>query len=135
MCFPPQADSIEETAVSWNVSDSFLSVFLLPVAGNAAEHWSAILFAAQNRLDATIAIAIGSATQIGLFVLPVTVIVAWCSNVPLSLVYQPFEMAAWIISILLVVAVVSREGKAHWLKGAILVACYAAVVVCFLEYA
>ena len=36
------------------VSSTFVAVVLVPVAGNAAEHTSAVVFATRNRLNVTI---------------------------------------------------------------------------------
>jgi len=50
---------------------------LVPIAGNAAEHASAIVFAAKNRLDISLGVAVGSSIQIALFVTPFCVLVGW----------------------------------------------------------
>lgn len=47
---------------------SFISIILLPIVGNAAEHAGAVIFAFKNKLDITLGVALGSATQIALFV-------------------------------------------------------------------
>jgi Ca2+:H+ antiporter len=41
---------------------------LLPIVGNAAEHAAAIIFAMRGKMDISMGIAVGSATQIALFV-------------------------------------------------------------------
>ncbi|CAI8611777.1 unnamed protein product [Vicia faba] len=43
-------DTIEDASDSWGLSVSFLSIILLPVVGNAAEHAGAIIFAFKNKL-------------------------------------------------------------------------------------
>ncbi|KVH88479.1 Sodium/calcium exchanger membrane region [Cynara cardunculus var. scolymus] len=53
---------------SWNMPMSFISVILLPIVGNTAEHASAIMFAMKDKLDITLGVAIGSSTQISMFV-------------------------------------------------------------------
>ncbi|XP_020977059.1 vacuolar cation/proton exchanger 3-like [Arachis ipaensis] len=47
-------DTIEEASESWGLSVSFLSIILLPIVGNAAEHAGAIIFAFKNKLDITL---------------------------------------------------------------------------------
>jgi Ca2+:H+ antiporter len=44
---------------------AFISVIILPIVGNAAEHASAVIFAMKNKMDIAIGVAIGSATQVG----------------------------------------------------------------------
>ncbi|KAK7261920.1 hypothetical protein RIF29_28244 [Crotalaria pallida] len=53
---------------SLNMSVAFISVILLPIVGNAAEHAIAIMFAMKDKLDITIGVAVGSSTQISMFV-------------------------------------------------------------------
>ena len=55
-----------------------MSTILLPIAGNAAEHASAIIFAHKNRLDIALGVAVGSSIQIALFVTPFCVLVRSC---------------------------------------------------------
>ncbi|OEL23887.1 Vacuolar cation/proton exchanger 1a [Dichanthelium oligosanthes] len=58
----------QPTSQSWGLSVSFISIILLPIVGNAAEHAGAIIFALKNKLDITLGVALGSATQISMFV-------------------------------------------------------------------
>ncbi|GJW21877.1 vacuolar cation/proton exchanger 3-like protein isoform X1 [Tanacetum coccineum] len=57
------------TSDSWNTPVSFISVILLPIVGNAAEHASVIMFAIKDKLDITLGVAIRSSTQISMFVI------------------------------------------------------------------
>nr|KJB17077.1 hypothetical protein B456_002G263600 [Gossypium raimondii] len=60
--------TIEDASDSWGISVSFISIILLPIVGNAAEHAGAIIFAFKNKLDISLGVALGSATQISMFV-------------------------------------------------------------------
>jgi len=40
----------QDASNSWGISVSFLSIILLPIVGNAAEHAGAIIFAFKNKL-------------------------------------------------------------------------------------
>ncbi|XP_043723373.1 vacuolar cation/proton exchanger 3 isoform X2 [Telopea speciosissima] len=60
--------TIEDASESWGISVSFISIILLPIVGNAAEHAGAIIFAFKNKLDISLGVALGSATQISVFV-------------------------------------------------------------------
>lgn len=46
-------DTIEDASDSWGLSVSFLSIILLPIVGNAAEHAGAVIFAFKNKLVRT----------------------------------------------------------------------------------
>ncbi|VVB00158.1 unnamed protein product [Arabis nemorensis] len=58
-------DAIEGAPVSWKIPISFISVILLPIVGNAAEHAGAIMFAMKE--DLSLGVAIGSSIQISMF--------------------------------------------------------------------
>ncbi|XP_058110458.1 vacuolar cation/proton exchanger 5-like isoform X2 [Magnolia sinica] len=60
-------DAIEGASLAWKMPVAFISVILLPIVGNAAEHASAIMFAMKDKLDISLGVAIGSSTQISMF--------------------------------------------------------------------
>lgn len=40
----------QEASASWGISVTFISIILLPIVGNAAEHAGAVIFAFKNKL-------------------------------------------------------------------------------------
>jgi hypothetical protein len=84
------------------VPELFLGTIIIPIVGNAAEHAAAIIFAAKNKMELSLGIAVGSATQIALFVVPLTVVIAWGIDTPLSLDFHPFETATLLVTVILV---------------------------------
>src|SRR2546421_1039536 len=52
------------------ISPIFVGLIVIPVIGNAAEHAAAVFFAIRDKLDVTLEIAVGSSTQVALFVAP-----------------------------------------------------------------
>ena len=44
--------------------DLFLGTIVIPIVGNAAEHAAAIIFAAKNKMELAIGIAVGSSIQV-----------------------------------------------------------------------
>lgn len=116
-------DAIEGASAQWDVSTAFISVILLPLVGNAAEHASAVMFAMKNKMDISLGVAIGSSTQIALFVVPLCVLLGWMFDRPLDLNLQVFETASLFVTVI-TVAFVSQDGKSNWLKGLTLVLAY-----------
>jgi Ca2+:H+ antiporter len=125
--------SIDGAAKSWGLGEAFISAILLPVAGNAAEHFSAIIFAQRNRLDLSLGIAVGSSLQIFLFVLPLLVVVGWFAGLPLSLDLQPFEAATLFLSILGSVFLL-LHGRSYYMSGVVLLSGYIIVGVGYLVH-
>ncbi|XP_057451363.1 vacuolar cation/proton exchanger 2-like [Lotus japonicus] len=123
-------DAIQGASESMNMSVAFISVILLPIVGNAAEHASAIMFAVKDKLDITIGVAIGSSTQISMFVIPFCVVVGWCMGKEMDLNFQLFETATLFITVL-VVAFMMQEGTSNYFKGLMLILCYLIVAASF----
>ena len=57
------------------LSEAFLGLIILPIAGNACEHITAVLVAYKDKMDLAIGVALGSSIQIAIFVLPVLVLI------------------------------------------------------------
>ncbi|KAL5075339.1 hypothetical protein RYX36_014323 [Vicia faba] len=93
-------DTIEDASDSWGLSVSFLSIILLPIVGNAAEHAGAIIFAFKNKLDISLGVALGSATQIAMFVVPLCVTVAWGMGVNMDLNFNLIETGSLAVTII-----------------------------------
>lgn len=123
-------DAIEGASEAWHIPVAFISVIILPIVGNAAEHMSAIIFAVRDNLDLSLAVAIGSSTQISMLVIPVCVILGWPMGVTMDLNFELFETAVLFISVL-VVAFMLLEGTANYFKGVMLVLCYFVVGASF----
>ena len=87
--------SIEEASEGIGLSPFFVSLIIVAIVGNAAEHWVAVYFASRDKMDIAIAIAIGSSAQIALFVMPVLVLLSFVIGpFPLSLEFSGLEIGA-----------------------------------------
>src|SRR5262249_20534133 len=65
--------SVEHAAQELGMNQVFIGVIVVAVVGNAAEHWTAIVMAARNKMDLSVHIAVGSGIQIALLVAPALV--------------------------------------------------------------
>lgn len=123
-------DSINDVVSGLGVPKAFVAVVLLPIVGNACEHLSAVRMAYYNKVATAIAIAIGSSTQIALFVMPFSVIVARLFDKPLDLALSPPSLAVLFMSVLVVFSIV-MDGKSNWLEGFMLTLSYCLVAVLY----
>jgi Ca2+:H+ antiporter len=107
-------------------------VVLVAVVGSAAEYITAMSMAWKNRMDVAFEIALGSSTQVALFIGPVLVFASMLMGhpTPLDLHFGLLEVAALLLSVG-VVAMVSHDGETHWLEGAMLLALYAIFALAF----
>ncbi|KAL3365188.1 hypothetical protein AABB24_010372 [Solanum stoloniferum] len=122
--------TIEAASDSWGISVSFISLIVLPIVGNAAEHAGSIIFALKNKLDISLGVALGSASQISMFVVPLCVIMGWIIGVDMDLDFSILETGSLAFSIILI-AFTLQDGTSHYMKGAILCLAYCAIGACF----
>uniref|UniRef100_A0A5B7CDK2 Vacuolar cation/proton exchanger n=1 Tax=Davidia involucrata TaxID=16924 RepID=A0A5B7CDK2_DAVIN len=123
-------NAIEGASVALNIPIAFISVILLPIVGNAAEHAGAIMFAMKDKLDISLGVAIGSSTQISMFGIPFCVVVGWVWGHPMDLNFQIFETATLFMTVL-VVAFMLQDGTSNYFKGLMLLFCYMIVAASF----
>ena len=121
--------TVEPMAESAGLSKTFVGIILVPIIGNAAEHSSAIIMAARNKMNAAIEIALGSSLQIILFVVPVLILLSLFFT-PMSIVFTPFELVALIGAVLIANSVVS-DGESNWLEGLQLIIVYIIIGAAF----
>jgi len=122
--------SLEPALEDLGLSEFFVGLIVIPIIGNAAEHSSAIMFALRNKVDVTLEIAIGSSTQIALFVAPALVFISLFVGHPMDFVFSTFEVAAVALSTVLVF-MISSDGRSNWLEGAQLTGAYAIMAISF----
>jgi Ca2+:H+ antiporter len=123
-------DQIAPVTRALGMTELFVGVIVVALVGNAAENSTAILMARRNKMELSMAIATGASTQIALFVAPVLVFLSVAIGHPMSLVFNGFEIAAIVLSVL-IVEMISSDGETNWFEGAQLLAVYAIVAVAF----
>ncbi len=123
--------SINEASETIGISNFFVGLIVVAIIGNAAEHWVAIYFAAKDKMDLSVNIAVGSSAQIALFVAPVLVLLSFVVGPnPMSLVFNGYELGAVVLA-LLIANLVLTDGESTWYEGLQLLAVYAVLGVVF----
>ena len=123
--------SIEEASEIVGLSPFFVSLIVVAIAGNAAEHWVAVYFAARDKMDLSVNIAIGSSAQIALFAAPVPVLLSFVVGpFPMALVFNGLELGAILLAIL-IAQQVTQEGESTWFEGMQLLAVYVVLGLVF----
>jgi len=118
-----------ETLVErFGLSQLFLGLIVIPLIGNAAEHATAVVVARRGQTDLALHIALGSSTQVALFVAPLLVGVGALLSRPMNLVFTGFEVVALGFASL-IVTVIALDGESNWFEGAQLLALYALVAL------
>lgn len=122
--------SIEAAAGDLGWPQVFIGVILLPLFGNAAEHFTAVVVAGKNKMDLSIGIAIGSSTQIAVFVAPLTVMLGWALGVPMTLEFGMFATVVTFLAVL-ITNIICADGKSNWLEGVMLIGAYMIIGAAF----
>ncbi len=116
--------SVATAAQAMELSPAFIGFVLVALAGGAAEMYSAVHAAAANRPALTVSIALGSSTQISLFVAPVLVLLSyWIAPEPMDL---HFSAAAVMMILLSTIGINTILSSKHttWYTGVLLLAIY-----------
>lgn len=114
---------LEPALEQFGMTELFAGIIVVALVGNAAEHYSAISAAMKNNMTLALEISIGSSAQIALMVAPLLVIVSPWLGQPISLVFNPFEIAAIGLSVG-TVTLVAMDGESNWLEGLQLLGLY-----------
>jgi Ca2+:H+ antiporter len=123
--------SLTAFADAANLSEFFISIVIVAIVGNAAEHGGAVVIAHRGKMPLATEIAVSSSAQVGLFVIPVIALLSFLTEHPLALSFRPIELIA-MGGAALFVAFVLRDGRSRRWEGWLLIGVYAALSVWFL---
>jgi Ca2+:H+ antiporter len=117
-------ESVQKAAEAFGMTPAFVGFIVVALVGGAAEMGSAFAGARKNRLDMSIGIALGSASQIALFVAPVLVLLSYVIGpTPMDLQFWPGAVVMIFIATL-TAALVTNSGQSAWFVGVFLLAVY-----------
>tara|TARA_Y100000031_G_scaffold52571_1_gene60133 strand:+ start:291 stop:1310 length:1020 start_codon:yes stop_codon:yes gene_type:complete len=105
------------------ISQAFIGLIVIPLFENVVDHIVAISVALKNKIDMSITISVGSASQVACMVLPVIVLASMVMGRPLGLIFAPVELLSLGVGVLLMIPVL-LDGLSNWLEGAQLLTCY-----------
>ncbi len=117
-------ESVQKAAESFGMSQAFVGFIVVALVGGAAEMASAFSGARKNRLDLSVGIALGSASQIALFVAPVLVILSYfIGPTPMSLDFWSGAIVMMFFATL-TASMVTNNGRSAWFVGVLLLMVY-----------
>jgi len=122
--------ALEPALAAFGLTELFVGVVVVAVIGNAAEHYSAVVAARRDQMTLAVEIAVGSSAQIALLVGPAVVLYSFAIGRPMSLLFNPFEIAAIALSVVSA-ALVVVDGESNWVEGLQLMSVYAILVLAF----
>ena len=122
--------SLHAFAIAVGLSEFFISIVIVAIVGNAAEHGGAIVIAHRGKMRLASEIAISSSAQVALLVVPVVTLLGLLFTHQLALAFRWSELVAMAGAAVLVTATV-WDGHLRRREGWLLVAAYCAAVLGF----
>jgi Ca2+:H+ antiporter len=117
--------SVQQAATAFGMTPAFVGFVVVAIVGAAAEMSSAFAGARKNRLDLSVGIALGSASQIALFVAPVLVLLSYLIGpAPMDLQFWPGAVAM-VFFATMTTALVTMSGRSAWFVGVLELTVYA----------
>jgi len=120
--------TIEPLTHQIGLNPFFVGLIILPIVGNAAEHFSALTSATRNHMEISMAITAGSSIQIALLAAPLLVLAGALIGVPLDLNFSLLEVVMFGL-VTGLYALISLDGESTWLEGLLLCAFYLILAV------
>jgi Ca2+:H+ antiporter len=110
-------ESVQQAAMAFGMTPAFVGFIVVALVGGAAEMASAFSGARKNRLDLSVGIALGSASQIALFVAPILVLLSYVIGpVPMNLQFWPGAVVMMLLATM-TVSLVTNSGRSAWFVG------------------
>ena len=117
-------ESVQQAAVTFGMTPAFVGFIVVALVGGAAEMASAFSGARKNRLDLSVGIALGSSSQIALFVAPVLVLLSYVIGPqPMDLQFWPGAVVMMLIATM-TAALVTNSGRSAWFVGVLVLTVY-----------
>jgi len=123
-------DAIGPTANVLGLTPIFAGVFLLAPIGMVSELINTVRFSRQNIFDISLALTLGSSTQIGLLVAPLLVFMGLAIGQNMDLLFSKFEVIAIILSVAAINHIL-HLGAVSWVSGPKLIGIYLMLGIAF----
>jgi Ca2+:H+ antiporter len=118
-------ESVQQAAEALGMTPAFVGFIIVALVGGASAMPTAFAGARKNRLDLSVGIALGSASQIALFVAPVLVLVSYVLGpAPMDLQFWPGAVVMMLIATI-TASMVTNSGRSAWFVGVMLLMVYA----------
>jgi Ca2+:H+ antiporter len=117
-------ESVQQAATAIGISPAFVGFIVVALVGGAAEMVTAFSAARKDRLDLSVGVALGSASQIALFVAPLLVLLSYVIGpMPMDLQFWRGAVAMMLISTI-AASLMTNTGRSAWFVGALVVTVY-----------
>src|SRR5215207_1673617 len=117
--------SVQFAAATFGMTPAFVGFVIVALVGAAAEMTTAFSAAAKDRLDLSVSVALGSASQIALFVAPLLVILSYMIGpAPMTLQFWPGAIVMILVATM-AATLMTNGGRSAWFVGVMILIVYA----------
>jgi Ca2+:H+ antiporter len=117
-------ESVQKAAEVFGMTPAFVGFIVVALVGAAAEMAAAFSAARKDRLDLSVGIALGSASQIALFVAPILVLLSYVIGpAPMDLQFWPGAVVMILVATL-TATLVTNTGRSAWFVGVLVLMVY-----------
>ena len=118
-------ESVQQAAETFGMTPAFVGFIIMALVGGASAMPTAFSGARNNRLDLSVGIALGSSSQIALFVAPVLVLLSYTIGpAPMDLQFWPGAVVMMLVAAM-TTSMVTSSGRSAWFVGVMLLMVYA----------
>ncbi len=119
--------SLQPAMSALHLSQEFVGLVIVAIAGNAVENVVGVQMALRNRTDLSVSLILNSSLQVALALIPVLVLLSLVVGPdPMTLVLEPLLIGSLVLSALLS-ALITVDGRSTWLEGLALMGLYAII--------
>ena len=117
-------ESVQKAAEAFGMTPAFVGFIIVALVGSAGELGTAFSGARKNRLYLSVGIALGSASQLALFVAPMLVLLSYVLGpAPMALQFWPGAVVMVLIATM-TVSLVTNSGRSAWFIGVLVLMVY-----------
>ena len=123
--------SLKPAMASLGMSEGFVGLVIVAIAGNAVENVVGVQMAMRNKADLAISLILNSSLQVALALTPALVILSlFLGGAHLTLILSPLLIGAVALTAILGAFIV-YDGESTWLEGAALIGLYIIIAAAF----
>jgi Ca2+:H+ antiporter len=117
-------EALRPTRASFGMSEAFVGLVIVAIAGNAVENVVGVRLAIQNKTELATSVILNSSLQVAIALIPMLVIISLViGGGALTLVLSPLLLGAVALSAILA-ALIVFDGESTWLEGLALLGLY-----------
>lgn len=124
-------EALKPSMISLGLSEAFVGLVIVAIAGNAVENVVGVQMAIQNKPDLAISLILNSSLQVALALIPALVLISQFFTAAQLTLVAPFLLIAALVFTAVLGALIVNDGESTWLEGLTLIGLYIIIAASF----